>query len=59
MKFAFQNKLQLDNVLPIDNYNTEKIFITPDGKYALQQFIDNKPDLLEFDNILNLKNYLL
>lgn len=58
MKFAFQNKLQLDNVLPIDNYNTEKIFIIPDGKYALQQFINNKPDLLEFDNILNLKEEL-
>lgn len=58
MKFAFQNKLQLDNVLPIDNYNIQTVYIIPEGKYAIQYFNNNFPKLLMIDNILNLKEKL-
>lgn len=58
MKFAFQNKLQLENILPIDNYNIQKIYITPEGKYGIQYFKDNKPKLFLIDNILKLNEKL-
>ena len=56
MRFAFQNKLQLDEILPIDNYNVKNIYITPNNKFALQNFTKNNEfELLEFDNILDLQ----
>lgn len=47
MKFAFQNKLQINNVLPIDNYNIKTVYITPYNKYALQNFDDKNNFFLE------------
>ena len=56
MRFAFQNKLQLDEVLPIDNYNVKNVYITPNNKFALQNFTKNNEfELLEFDNLLDLR----
>lgn len=57
MKFAFQNKLQLDHILPIDNYNVQKVFIIPEGYYALQNQ-DDITKLTVIDNILELKEKL-
>ena len=52
MKFAFQNKLQLENILPIDNYNIKTVYLTPNNMYALQEFDDqNNFSLKEFSNI--------
>lgn len=51
MKFAFQNKLQLEGILPIDNYNIKTLYLTPNNKFALQAFNDkNEVYLEEFDN---------
>ena len=56
MRFAFQNKLQLDEILPIDNYNVKNVYITPNNKFALQNFTENDEfELLEFDNVLDLQ----
>ena len=57
MKFAFQNKLQLENILPIDNYNIKTVYLTPNNMYALQEFDDqNNFSLKEFSNINDLIN---
>ena len=55
MNFAFQNKLQLDGVLDLDNYNTLTIYITPNNKFAIQNY-DKKDNfsLLEVENIQEL-----
>lgn len=59
MKFAFQNKLQLDGILPIDNYNIDIVFITPNGKYALQNFTKNNEfQLLNCESIEDLNKKL-
>ena len=56
MKFAFQNKLQLDGILPIDNYNVKNIFITPNSKFAIADFTeDNKFKLLEYEDLSTLQ----
>ena len=56
MKFAFQNRLQLDEILNIDNYNVKNIYLTPNNKLALSNFTKNDEfELLEFDNILDLQ----
>jgi hypothetical protein len=56
MKFAFQNKLQLDGILPIDNYNVKNIFITPSSKFAIADFTeDNKFKLLEYEDLSTLQ----
>lgn len=56
MKFAFQNKLQLDEILNIDNYNVKNIYLTPNNKFAISNFNENNEfQLLEFDNLLNLQ----
>ena len=41
MNFAFQNKLQLDGILLGENYNTNKVFILPNGNYGIMIFSDN------------------
>lgn len=51
MKFAFQNKLQLDKILQIDNYNVKNIFVLPNGKYGLQTFENNSFLFKEYDEI--------
>ena len=55
MNFAFQNKLQLDGVLDLDNYNTLTVYITPNNKFAIQNY-DKKDNfsLLEVENIQEL-----
>jgi hypothetical protein len=59
MKFAFQNKLQMDSILPIDNYNTKIVYITPYSKYAIQEFNKNKQfQLLNLNNIEELQKKL-
>ena len=56
MKFAFQNKLQLDGILPIDNYNVKNIYITPNNKFAVTEFDkDNKFKLCECDDLSSLQ----
>lgn len=56
MKFAFQNKLQLDEILPIDNYNIKNIYITPNNKFAITEFNkNNKFKFIEYDNLSNLQ----
>lgn len=56
MKFAFQNRLQLDEILNIDNYNVKNIYLTPNNKFAVSSFTKNNEfELLEFDNILDLQ----
>ena len=55
MKFAFQNKLQLENILNLDNYNVKTVYLTPNNKLALQNFDnDNNFFLEEFDNVEDL-----
>ena len=58
MKFAFQNELQLKNILNLDNYNTQIVYITPNNKYALQEEKDNKIILTEIDDYDELKQKL-
>lgn len=59
MKFAFQNKLQLDGILPIDNYNTDIVFITPQGKLAIQNFTKNNEfQLFDCDTLKDLNKKL-
>lgn len=47
MHFAFQNKLQLDNVLQIDNYNVKTVYLLPDNSIALRQFNKNNQVFFE------------
>lgn len=59
MKFSFQNKLQLDNILNIDNYNIKTIYLTPNNKFAIQVFDENANfELQEFENISDLQKKL-
>lgn len=59
MKFAFQNKLQLDEVLPIDNYNVKTVYITPYNKYAVLDFTKNNEfQLLEYNSVEELEKKL-
>lgn len=51
MKFAFQNKLQLDEVLKIDNYNIKTVYITPHNCYGMLNFTKNNEfQILEYKN---------
>lgn len=47
MQFSFQNKLQLDKILKLDNYNIKKIYLTPDNTYALSNFDENNTFFLD------------
>lgn len=42
MKFAFQNKLQIDGIFNPNNYTIDTVFILPNLKYALIDFDNNK-----------------
>ena len=53
MKFAFQNKLQLDQTLPIDNYNIQTVYITPENKFGYLEFNNNVCCIKEIDNLLD------
>lgn len=56
MKFAFQNKLQLDEILPIDNYNVKNVYILPNNKFGLLDVDDNnKINVLEFNTLSDLQ----
>lgn len=50
MKFAFQNLLQLENILRIDNFNIKTIYLTPNCKFSLQNFDKNQFSFKEFDD---------
>ena len=58
MNFAFQNRLQLQDILKKDNYNTQTIYITPNDKFAVQTF-DNTGNfaLQELDGIAEISKY--
>ena len=59
MKFAFQNKLQLDEILKIDNYNIKTIYITPHNTYGLIDFTKNNEfQMLEYEKIEDLYDKL-
>ena len=54
MKFAFQNKLQLDDILKIDNYNVKTVYITPNNNFGVLDFTKNNEfQILEYDNYVN------
>lgn len=50
MKFAFQNKLQLEGILQFDNYNTKTIFLTPNKTFGIGNFKNNEFFIDETDN---------
>lgn len=55
MNFAFQNKLQLNGILNLNNYNTHTVYLTPENKFGIGIFKDNLFYIQEeefFDNIL-------
>ena len=54
MQFAFQNKLQIEKVLTLDNYNVTPIYITPDRKFGIQKFRNNHLFIEKTDNIQEL-----
>jgi len=58
MKFAFQNKLQLDGILPIDNYNIQTAYILPENKFGFYDFKDNICYIKTVDNSLDYINKL-
>ena len=59
MKFAFQNKLQLEGILNIDNYNIKTLYMTPNDKFAVQAFENNNFYLREMDNLDEINNYFI
>lgn len=59
MNFAFQNKLQLDEVLCIDNYNVQTIYITPYNNFGVLDFTKNNEfQILEYDSVEKLQKKL-
>ena len=59
MNFSFQNKLQLDGVLNLNNYNQTILHITPETKVAIQKFNNKKYSLQTIENIDEIENVLL
>lgn len=59
MKFAFQNELQLKNILNLNNYETFDIYLLPEDKYGIKIFKNNKLILEMFDNIDDLYKKLI
>lgn len=60
MNFAFQNKLQLDEVLCIDNYNAQTIYITPYNNFGVLDFTKNNEfQILEYDSVEKLQKKLI
>ena len=55
MNFAFHNKLQLDGLVDIDNYDIQNIYLTPHNKFAIK--VNN--ELKEVNNIDELKTELI
>lgn len=59
MKFAFQNELQLKNILNLNNYETFDIYLLPEDKYGIKIFKNNKLILEMFNNIDDLYKKLI
>lgn len=59
MKFAFQNELQLKNILNLNNYETLDVYLLPENKYGIKIFQNNKLELEKFDNIEDLSKKLI
>ena len=60
MKFAFINKLEIDNIINNDNYNTVNVLITPNNKYALIEYDKNNKEIYkEYDSIEDLHTAIL
>ena len=59
MNFAFQNELQLDEVLCIDNYNVQTIYITPYNNFGVLDFTKNNEfQIFEYDSVEKLQKKL-
>ena len=59
MNFAFQNKLQLDEVLCIDNYNVQTVYITPYNNFGILDFTKNNEfQIFEYDSVEKLQKKL-
>lgn len=61
MKFSFLNKLQIDGILTLNNYNQFILHITPENKFAIQNFNKNNnlDKFLIIKNIEEIKNKLV
>lgn len=58
MNFAFQNKLQLDGILNLNNYNQSIVYVTSDTKIAIQNFNKNKFSLQAIENVEQINSIL-
>ncbi|MBR2240014.1 MAG: hypothetical protein IKO49_02155 [Bacilli bacterium] len=59
MKFAFQNELQLKNILNLNNFETFDVYLLPENKFGLKIFENDQLNLEKFDNIDTLLEKLL
>lgn len=51
MNFAFYNKLQLDGLIINNNYEQQTIYITPNNKYAIENYTTDFFELIELDDL--------
>lgn len=54
MKFAFINKLELDNIKNNNNFNTQDVIITPTNKLALIKFKESAEYYEEYNSVEEL-----
>lgn len=58
MNFAFQNKLQLEGVLNLNNYNQTILTVTSETKLAIQKFSNKKSYYQVIENINEIEKLL-